>query len=587
MNRSLIEKPVFLVKHLPAKLLFAVWLIFSFGDLRAAPSRSFDSLAAFIDKYHLSEGTACREKIQEMYEIAKESPDSLRLFSQCFYKEATLRYSQGFADSTLIPRIKKRMSAINTHSNPSEYALLSLSLGLCLDAEGNYSEGFINASAALENFKKLRDTTYLMKTLNLLGNICSHVRLLNMADDYYRQALQLNCADPEYYRVKANFYRLLYSGGDTWGAIDSLKLFLYEVERQKDSGALAIVNLNLGVFYFALNDFDSTFYYTKIAENILNDIDNQRLNSVMEHNFGLYYFFKEHDYKTALKYFSIVKESALRQENFEQLSSIYYVTSHTFASLGQYDSAFYYAQRYQELSLRLINNPKTIEAYQAYISNFLETSENKLTIAQQEIELKNRQFLFVIILAVAIVLLTLLLLIVAQQKKRLQNNKNKELAKQLEHEKKIQQLQQEKQNEIIEAKTREITSYSLQLSNKNNVLKEILEVSKELPKDAKEVEKKIHNIVQKNINIDNDWKNFKISFDKVHPSFFEKLKSCCPELTEENLRMCAYFKIGMANKQIAQILNVAPNSIIVHRYRLKKKLGLSEEESLDDFIRSL
>jgi DNA-binding CsgD family transcriptional regulator len=61
----------------------------------------------------------------------------------------------------------------------------------------------------------------------------------------------------------------------------------------------------------------------------------------------------------------------------------------------------------------------------------------------------------------------------------------------------------------------------------------------------------------------------------------------CRDLTEENLRMCAYFKIGMTTKQLAQLLHIIPRSVIINRYRLKKKLQLSDSENLDDFIRNL
>jgi DNA-binding HTH domain-containing proteins len=76
-------------------------------------------------------------------------------------------------------------------------------------------------------------------------------------------------------------------------------------------------------------------------------------------------------------------------------------------------------------------------------------------------------------------------------------------------------------------------------------------------------------------------------FNKVHPSFFDKLKEMCNNLTENNLRMCAYFRIGMSAKQVAQILNVSTETIKNGRYRLKRKLGLEEEQDLDDFIRNI
>ncbi|MNS54016.1 Bacterial regulatory protein, luxR family [compost metagenome] len=76
-------------------------------------------------------------------------------------------------------------------------------------------------------------------------------------------------------------------------------------------------------------------------------------------------------------------------------------------------------------------------------------------------------------------------------------------------------------------------------------------------------------------------------FNEVNPDFFNKLKEACSDLTENNLRMCAYFKMGMTAKQVASILNISVETVKNGRYRLKKKLGLTEQDNLDDFIRNI
>ena len=120
---------------------------------------------------------------------------------------------------------------------------------------------------------------------------------------------------------------------------------------------------------------------------------------------------------------------------------------------------------------------------------------------------------------------------------------------------------------------KQITDFTAQIfDNKDNSIK---------------IAKKINEIIQNNLNIDEEWENFKMHFDKVHPDFFEKLKQACDSLTEENLRMCAYIKIRLTNKQIAQLLHVIPNTVITSRYRLKKKLQLADDEDLDCFISKL
>ena len=58
-------------------------------------------------------------------------------------------------------------------------------------------------------------------------------------------------------------------------------------------------------------------------------------------------------------------------------------------------------------------------------------------------------------------------------------------------------------------------------------------------------------------------------------------------MTENELRLCAYIKIGMRAKEIAQLLSVSPDSVKMSRYRLKKKLDIAGETSIDDFLRNL
>jgi DNA-binding CsgD family transcriptional regulator len=83
------------------------------------------------------------------------------------------------------------------------------------------------------------------------------------------------------------------------------------------------------------------------------------------------------------------------------------------------------------------------------------------------------------------------------------------------------------------------------------------------------------------------WESFKLHFDKVHPAFFQGLKDKHPTLTENELRLCAYIRIGMTSKQIAQVLSVLQESVHTSRYRLRKAIGLETSKSIEDYLRSL
>lgn len=151
-------------------------------------------------------------------------------------------------------------------------------------------------------------------------------------------------------------------------------------------------------------------------------------------------------------------------------------------------------------------------------------------------------------------------------------------------------LQQEQviQKEKEESKLRELTTYSLLLTNKNEVLNKILEVAETISSNTEmDNRKKIETIIHENIRAENDWNDFVIHFEKVHPRFFEKVREYYPDISQSELRLMAYIRIGISTKQISQMLNVTPESIRTSRYRLKKKLTMEKEANLDDFIHSI
>lgn len=79
-------------------------------------------------------------------------------------------------------------------------------------------------------------------------------------------------------------------------------------------------------------------------------------------------------------------------------------------------------------------------------------------------------------------------------------------------------------------------------------------------------------------------RTFEIQIDELHQEYFHKLKENFPLLSQNDLRMCAYLKIGLNTKEIADLLNVQPSSAYISRSRLRKKLQLKVDEDLYDFL---
>ena len=69
--------------------------------------------------------------------------------------------------------------------------------------------------------------------------------------------------------------------------------------------------------------------------------------------------------------------------------------------------------------------------------------------------------------------------------------------------------------------------------------------------------------------------------------FIKKIKSLHPELTPNDLRLCAYLRLNLPSKEIAPLLNISHRSVEVKRYRLRKKMNLDHKENLTEYILNL
>ena len=73
----------------------------------------------------------------------------------------------------------------------------------------------------------------------------------------------------------------------------------------------------------------------------------------------------------------------------------------------------------------------------------------------------------------------------------------------------------------------------------------------------------------------------------MHPSFAGKLKSAWPSRSEGDIRLATYIRIGLPSKQIARMLHLQPDSVRKNRQRLRHRMGLAPDESLEDRLRNL
>jgi DNA-binding NarL/FixJ family response regulator len=85
-------------------------------------------------------------------------------------------------------------------------------------------------------------------------------------------------------------------------------------------------------------------------------------------------------------------------------------------------------------------------------------------------------------------------------------------------------------------------------------------------------------------NNEEDWAQFSQHFDEVHNNFLRNLKKLFPDLTTTDLKLCAYLRINLTTKEIAQSMGISVRGVETSRYRLRKKLNIAGETPLYDFL---
>ncbi|WP_462249216.1 ligand-binding sensor domain-containing protein [Ferruginibacter sp.] len=182
-----------------------------------------------------------------------------------------------------------------------------------------------------------------------------------------------------------------------------------------------------------------------------------------------------------------------------------------------------------------------------------------------------------------------------QQQKHVEEQRDLQYQHQLEieqNEKEIIKLKNENLQTQIENKNSELATNAMSLVQKSELLSKIkdelivLKNNSEAGKESKEF-KKVISIINKELEISNDWDQFAVHFDEVHTNFLTTLKKNYPALTSSELKLCAYLRLNLTSKEIAQLMNISIRGVETSRYRIRKKFDLSAENTLFDLLFSI
>ncbi|TCI89980.1 tetratricopeptide repeat protein [Tenacibaculum sp. M341] len=482
------------------------------------------------------------EKILErvIYDYRKQQASSLHQIG--IYKRRTSNYTGALTDYLRAKKI---------------YVSLKDSFGL---AQSYHNIAMIyryqkEYDKSVKNFKKAVELNLLFKNYKSLGNNYS------MMSGSYKQARKLDSA---YYVIdKAILYYDLSNYKEGKEQAISNKATLLVVEgRHKEALPILLKYLD---------------YVRKIKKKL-------SVISTLTNLANSYLHLKE--YEKALIYVNESIEIATKENAKKKIFDGYLIRSRIYKAMNKDDLALKDVLEYSKINQEIFNVKNAKKLREIEVKYQLEQQRLKDSIVHLEekkrlsIEAKNKVLqrqLYATILFTVLLILVLFIIFGYkrfQKETKLHEHKTTELSGKIntlneevvDVQKEVKVLRDETINHL--EKKEKITKDLAKLSQKDKSIS-LQNIVNELKSDELEADR---------IDV------LKTNISTLNKEYLERLKKKHPELTKTDIEVCSFIKIGLSRKEIANLRNTSLEAVKSTRFRLKKKLNLTKEDSLDVYL---
>ncbi|MCX6304112.1 MAG: tetratricopeptide repeat protein [Bacteroidetes bacterium] len=454
---------------------------------------------------------------------------------------------------------------------------------------------------ALVLYEKIPDSLGIAKVYNILGIYKTDTKEYDSAKVYFGKAIAINEHKNQQYPLIENRGNLAWMHekmGDFKKAEQIFNEIVVELTGMKDSLSLPTTYFNLATLYQEKKKFDTTLIFLDKALRIAEPVKDTILLSSLYGNKGEI-FFKMGKYDSASWYLkkSITCSGAIDDVETEAqaLSWLLKVDSVT----GDFKKAFETGKRIFVLNDSGFHRKLRSELKTSELRYENEHRKVAMELQRQRIETAGRErklFMILFILSIAAGALIGLVLVLERKnnRKNKQINQNSLMINDLRVDKilknqEVDRLKMEQVETELKSRERELVCNALMIEQKNEFLNDINKKIQDLYLEQPDVAKaKIVNelitSIKLQLNKSGEADLFNQQFAVVHEKFYADLKKAHPGLTRSEIKFCAYLRLNLSGTQISNSLNVTPEAIKKTRYRIRKKLSLSPECSLEDYI---
>jgi DNA-binding CsgD family transcriptional regulator len=321
-----------------------------------------------------------------------------------------------------------------------------------------------------------------------------------------------------------------------------------------------------GLGYQKLMEKDYTAARPLLEENIRSSIRfNQTQDAAISKVAVASIDFKTGNYKQALQNWRTAlqwydKEKQGQMTVSQQLSRVFY-------KLRDFDSAFYYYRQYSNFKIQLYQqyNSQKAEALQSRIE--FNKMDNALQVAKKNIR-QEKSIRLVMLIGLA------MLAAIAALTYNRSRIKHKLALEQASSQQKLAEL------EVRRAKE-QINTFREKIQKSEALIEELKTLRPAENENQVTLENKL---LAFSLVTNEGWDQFRIEFIQAYPRFYPALQRLAGNLTPAEERLAALIHLQLNNAQIANALGIAKESVSRSKRRLKARLKLSDEASLEVFL---
>ncbi len=485
--------------------------------------------------------------------------------------------------------------ALRAANDKNNVATCYNSLGNIYTVQGNYPYALECFQSGMKIREEMKDMNAVSRSLISIGSIYFTQKNYEKALEYNQKVAEIARNSNDEQSLAGSFINigLIYLQTNNSEALDYF-LKALEISQNLKIVPLQInILLNIGRFYYLQSEFDKALANFTDALKQSEMAGNKSSISLSKLQIAKVYLIKE-DYPKALSYALSSLDIAKSLKIIESEKDLHKILSEIYAQKNNYKNAYNHSVIFKQLNDSIYNESNVRKIAEMEFTYKFDKEKQAIALEQlkkDEIEKTKReqQQSLIVILAACFILVSLLALYIYRlysiNKRANRAIREMELEKKRLLEKEIERI-----NGELEQNQKSLTAASLKLIQNSERDAETIRKLESLLADTTPEAKKIIQVLMsdfKQISRRSNWNEFELLFQKVHNSFYEKLNENFPNLTANERRLCAFLKLNMSNKDIANITFQSEEALKKARLRLRQKLGIDRDTNLVIYLQNI